>query len=168
MPPPYQQNTGSKAALVTWTVITSILFVVATVLAIFAYLDRNNVVTERDTLVAKYGRVMTEAELNGDMKTQLEAAAAADPDKFAGSPSLVKIAVTQRDDLVKALAGPTARSPADALAAARTALAAAAKAKVNADNAVSATNALVTQLTAAQGQIAQLNATRDELNKISA
>ncbi|HEX8340861.1 MAG TPA: hypothetical protein VF624_08130 [Tepidisphaeraceae bacterium] len=165
MPPPFQQNTGSKAALVTWTVITSILFVVATVLAIFAYLDRNNVVTERDTLVAKYGRVMSESEFNGDLKTQLEGAAAADPDMFAGSPSLVRVATIQRDALAKALSGAGKTAPA-ALADARTALATAARdAKITADNAVGATNALLAQYTAAQAQLKQLTTARDDLNK---
>ena len=166
MPPPFQQNTGSKAALVTWTVITSILFVVATVLAIFAYLDRNNVVTERDTDRAKYGKIMSDTEYNGDLKTQLETVANANTETYPNGSSLVKIATLQRNELANVLAGPTAKSAEDALAKGRAALAAVdEKTKVKADSLTGAANALTTKLTAAQSQVKQLETARDDLNK---
>ena len=62
MPP---VNQGSRTALVTWTVVTSFLFVLATIFAIYYYVDANKMTNINDTLTKKYHDVVPESALVG-------------------------------------------------------------------------------------------------------
>ena len=56
MPP---VNQGNRAALVTWTVITSFLFITATILAIYFYVDASGQAQRADpdeTEISERGR----------------------------------------------------------------------------------------------------------------
>ncbi|HEY0007849.1 MAG TPA: hypothetical protein VGB55_03910, partial [Tepidisphaeraceae bacterium] len=170
MPPPIQQQSGSRAALITWTVITSILFVVATVLAIFANVDRNKRMQELDTLKSRYDKVISEADLSGDVSARLNDVKTANP----GYKDLrqINVAIAQRDNLIRTIAGPAAASEADAIAAANAALgqakALAEKAKItqiNADSLNGAVTSLTSTVNSQQTDIAQLTSARDALNK---
>lgn len=104
MPPPIPSQSGSKAALITWTVITSILFVVSTVLAIFANVEKNKLLLERETKAKQYAVFLNEGDLTGPLKDQLTAARDANTE-FDKNMKLVDVALAQRDALIRKIAG---------------------------------------------------------------
>ncbi len=119
MPPPIQTQGGSKAALITWTVITSILFVVSTVLAIFAHVDRNKISADLGLLQSKYNDYVAESDLGQDIgnlrATKANDRTRTEGRRFNDDMKLVGIAVAQRDGLVKVIAGANAVSEESAL-----------------------------------------------------
>lgn len=165
MPPPIQSQGGSRAALITWTVITSILFVVSTVLAIFAHVDRNKIQLERETLESKFNDYISEADLGSDLGG-LKATKAADRNRaegrrFADDARLVQIAIQQRDGLVKQISGPTASSEEGALIDAANvmkALNADKDLKITAQSLTGAVTALHERVKEQRAQIARLQA----------
>jgi hypothetical protein len=161
MPPPIPQQTGSKAALITWTVITSILFVVATVLAIFAHVDKNRLEVEKAAIDTRYKAFVAESDLTGDLKTSLEAIQQGN-DKYAGM-KLINVVMEQRDELARTIGGQTA---ADAQAAADSALATAKTAgAASATDLSAAINALATDVKAKQQQLEQTEAARKQIQE---
>ena len=106
MPPPLQTNTGSRAALITWTVITSILFVVSTVLAIFANVDRNRVSVELETLTKKYEGIVRPTDLDGDVVNSLKAARSNSNGLYSNDMKLLNVALKQRDNLATVINTP--------------------------------------------------------------
>lgn len=112
MPPPVPTQSGSKAALITWTVITSILFVVSTVLAIFAHVEKNKLILEREARDKQVAVFLNDGDLNGDLKDRLIAAQQAN--KEYANLKLVNVALEQRDALVRKIAGASAASDAGA------------------------------------------------------
>lgn len=159
MPPPIPQQTGSKAALITWTVITSILFVVATVLAIFAHVDKNRLQVEKDQLQTRYKSFIDDNDLAGDLKTSIEAVQQSN-EKYQGW-KLINVVIDQRDELARTIGGQTA---ADATAAAQAALATAKNNGANnATDLAAAINALATDLKAKQQQLEQTEANRKQV-----
>lgn len=119
MPPPIQSQAGSRAALITWTVITSILFVVSTVLAIFAHVDRNKISADLSLLQSKYNDYVAESDLGSDIgglkATKSNDRGRTEGRRFQEDTRLVQLAVQQRDGLVKQISGPTAASEEGAL-----------------------------------------------------
>lgn len=163
MPPPIQSQGGSRAALITWTVITSILFVVSTVLAIFAHVDRNKILSERDALVLKYNRIINESDLTTDVgalkATQDNDATRTEGRRFNQDMKLINIAVAQRDGLVKVISGPNASTEEAALTAAADAMKAIANEKgikVSAQSLTGAISDLIGQVKERQSQIDRL------------
>jgi hypothetical protein len=163
MPPPIQSNAGSRAALITWTVITSILFVVAAVLAIFAHVDRNKVAAELKQSQQKYAEWVSESDFNSELRTGLQAAKTEDPSL---GDKLVNVAVSQRELLAKKIAG--VQSDRDALIAADAALkqtATGPEAKPAGDTLVAAITSLNTHVKGLQTEVKQLEAARDDIKK---
>jgi len=168
MPPPIQQQGGSKAALITWTVITSILFVVATVLAIFAHVDRNKLTLEKESQKKLYDDVIGEADLNSDLKTRLVEIKSANPTAFPPDMKLINVALAQRDNLVRKIAGAAATGEADAITSADAAIVKAKAAggdKLAVDSLTAAINGLATELGAKQQQLTAAEAAREAVNK---
>ena len=166
MPPPLQNNSGSRAALITWTVITSILFVVATVLAIFANVDRNRVAVELDTLTKKYEAVVSPTDLDGDIVSGLKSVKSNNPSLYPADTKLLNVALRQRDNLATAINGTP--SEADATTAAQTAtklVTGDSSLKVQGNTLVALVNGLVTQVKNDTTQIATLTSGNDDLTK---
>jgi len=166
MPPPLQANTGSRAALITWTVITSILFVVSTVLAIFANVDRNKLSVEYDTLQKKFEAVVSPTDLDGDVITSLKAAKTNNSTQYPADMKLLNVALKQRDGLATAINGTP--SEADANTAAQSALKKVSSdpsLKVSGNTLVAAINGLSSLAKNQQAQIAQAKAGNEDLQK---
>ena len=115
MPP---VNQGSRAALVVWTVITSFLFIVATIFAIYFYVDADSSRKAADNQSRKYNQVVREAELAGADVAALNDAKQNDP-TLNPAMTAMQVALTQRDNLARKIAGPAvAEQPNSAAAAA--------------------------------------------------
>lgn len=156
MPPPIQSQSGSRAALVTWTVVSSILFVVMTVLAIFSNVAANKANQEKQSLQQKYAGVVTEGELNGEAVTQLTSIKTADPATYTGG--ALNVALTQRDLLAKKVGGTStdAVTKADELIKKAKAIQ---SLKVTGDSLTTVGNTLVTAVTERDARIKQLEET---------
>ena len=163
MPP---VNQGSRAALVVWTVITSFLFIVATIFAIYFYVDADSSRKTAMTQSKKYNEVVRETELNSGDIAALNEAKGNDP---ALNPAMtaMQVALTQRDNLARKIAGPSTsdqpNSAAAAVSAANAAIArAAGRLKIDgkalpADNLVEAVNTLTNTLQNRQNEVNTLN-----------
>jgi len=107
MPPP--ANQGSRAALVTWTVVTAILFVTATVFAIYFYVDASKVSELAKTNAAKYTDIIDDAGLGNpsqDFQNLRTDRTATDSPIPGINPSmkLLDVALAQRDYLATLIA----------------------------------------------------------------
>ncbi|HEX8523020.1 MAG TPA: hypothetical protein VF669_12250 [Tepidisphaeraceae bacterium] len=121
MPPVSSQ--GNRAALVTWSVITGILFVVATIFAIYFYVDSTKTAQKNETLSRTYHDVLTEADLSSPAISDLKALRGTENNGLPGvtaSTPVFQVLLTQRDHYATLLGGPTAG--AQAATAARGAL----------------------------------------------
>jgi len=164
MPPPLQTNTSSRAALITWTVITSILFVVSTVLAIFANVDRNRVSVELETLTKKYESIVSPTDLDGDVVNSLKAAKTNSNGVYPNDMKLLNVALKQRDGLATVINGTP--SEADANTAAQTVLkkvSGDASLKISGNTLVAAINGLSSLAKSQQTQIAQAKTANEDL-----
>jgi hypothetical protein len=162
MPPPIQSQSGSKAALITWSVISSIMFVVATVLAIFAHVDRKKLDDQLKQTETRYRDFVSDTDLAGELKTQLTAVKDADP-AYANM-RLINVVMAQRDALVRQIGGAGTPGENEAKIAAENAIktAESVTGDKQADNLVAVINALSTSVKAKQDQLKQLQATLDE------
>src|SRR5262245_36271948 len=98
---------GSRVALVVWTVITSFLFILTTILAIYFYVDADSARKAADGQQKKYARVVAEGELKLPEIAALKDAAEAGTDPTLNSSmSAMRIALQQRDNLAKKIGGP--------------------------------------------------------------
>lgn len=164
MPPPIASQSGSRAALVTWTVVSSILFVVATVLAIFANVSANKATQELATRTNAYANVVAETDLQGETVTSLNAAKSASQGALSGN--LLNVAVTQRDNLARKIAPNASEAVAQTEAdSALTKVAAIKGAKVSSDTLVTAVNGLVTEVNSRGKQIDDLKKANEELTQ---
>jgi predicted nucleic acid-binding Zn-ribbon protein len=167
MPP---VNQGSRAALVVWTVITSFLFIVATIFAIYFYVDADSSRKTAANQSRKYNEVVREAELSSGDIAALNEAKTSDP-SLNPSMTAMQVALTQRDNLAKKIAGSTADNPAAAAAAANTAVARAAeRLKIDAktlpaDNLIETITTLTNTLAARQQEVTTLNSQVADLQK---
>jgi hypothetical protein len=155
---------------VVWTVITSFLFIVATIFAIYFYVDADSARKAAQTQSRKYNDVVREAELSGGDIAALNEAKANDP-TLNPAMTAMQVALTQRDNLARKMAGPTIDNPAAAVSAANAAVARAAeRLKIDAkslpsENLVEAVNTLTNTLQNRQTEVATLNAQVAELQK---
>jgi hypothetical protein len=115
-------NTGSKAALITWSVAATILFVAAVVWAIVSFVDATNFKKQNEALTQRYREVVDERDLQSPLVNSLEQARSAEGERFRGL-GLLNVATRQRDDLQKLVAGAEGESEAGARNAAQTAVA---------------------------------------------
>ena len=145
MPP---VNQGSRTALVTWTVVTSFLFVLATIFAIYYYVDANRLNKLNETMTSKYRDVVPESALAGPEVASLDQVRKDEKNGYNQSAGLLDISLQRSDKLSKLVAGAAAQSPERAIADGQAAIAAAAEAvkphniTLQADNLVSAVNLL--------------------------
>ena len=73
MPPP-AANQGSRAALVTWTVTSVILFVTATVFAAYFYVESNKVAQIEANTRKSFADVIDETAISGPEINNLKTA----------------------------------------------------------------------------------------------
>ena len=124
MPPVSQQN--SRAGLITAVVIFTILFVTATIFAIYYGVEATRLQKDYADLKSKYiPRIIPEGGLTSPVIAELEAARSDPNSGIPSSMALLDVAVRQRDNLAQTITGTPGSSPADAQAAAAGALAAA-------------------------------------------
>jgi hypothetical protein len=166
MPPP--ANQGSRAVLVTWTVITAILFVTATVFAIYFYVDASKVAELAKTNSAKYADIVDDATLGSptpdmeSLKAERTAASAAVPG-INPSMKLLDVALAERNYLATLIAGAATTDPDKAATVAKAAIAQAATA-VKAGGGNTTATALSDSITALGTTIAARKAEVDSLN----
>lgn len=161
MPPISPQ--GSRTGLVSFLVVFVILFVTTTILWIYESAERRN----RDDRIADYDKrlrdVVDEATIGGaDVQALIQSR---DQNPAYGGMSAMQIALAQRSDLSKAVAG-TAASPAQVQLRINQAMARATAADVAAANAqVTKTSSLTDTITRLSDRLAQLNQERNDLAK---
>lgn len=103
MPP--VSSAGSRTAAVTWAVVFAILFVTASIFAIYFYASSN-----RDAdLLAQHRRqvaeVIPDAELTGPEVTRLRAIRGTEGSGFSANTPLIQVAAQDRDSLARLIAG---------------------------------------------------------------
>jgi hypothetical protein len=98
-------NQGSRGALITWTVVTTILFVTATIFAIYYYVESNRVTTEATTTASKFREIVSEAALTSTEVNELKDMRTQDALGFNSSMTLLDVAMKQRDDLARRIHG---------------------------------------------------------------
>src|SRR5262245_40627221 len=118
-------SSGSRTALITWSVVFAILFVTAAVFSIYFYADAAKARESEDKTRKQYADIAAPGELAGDTVSALREAKSNVPEgsPITGSMGLLQVAVTQRDELSHTIGGPAVTSPAAALDKSRTALA---------------------------------------------
>jgi hypothetical protein len=151
MPPP--ANQGSRAALVTWTVVTAILFVTATVFAIYFYVDSTKVAELAKTNAGKYSDVIDDSALSTLQNDPYGLVAAKSSPNAAAmnvnqSMKLLEVAVEQRNALAKLIAGTPGADPGNAYTIGNTAMTQAAAANKAAQGSAFAPSSLVDSITA--------------------
>jgi hypothetical protein len=166
MPPP--ANQGSRAVLVTWTVITAILFVTATVFAIYFYVDATKITELSKTNAAKYADIIDDAAL-GAPSPDFQGLQTARHDATSPIPGvnpsmkLLDVALAQRNYLASLITGGTSTDPDAAAKAAQAALTQAATSVKDGGGNTTATTltdaiaALETTLAARKAEVATLN-----------
>jgi regulator of replication initiation timing len=178
MPPVTQSN---RTALVVWTVITSFLFVIMTIVAIYFYVDADQARSTLEQQQSRYKQVVAEGELASPEIAALNDAKQNDP-TLNPAMTAMQVALAQRDNLARKIAGQTvANDPNSAAAATRAANAAIARATerlkldqktLPGDNLQNAINTLTDTLSARQQEVQtlqqQLKETQDQLAKTSA
>lgn len=107
MPPINQQ--GSRGALITWSVICSILFVTATIFAIYYYVLASDTVTKLEDQNKKYAQVVSDPA--GPVVTELQRVRELPEQAPVLNPSMpaLDVAVAQRNALASLIGGPSAR-----------------------------------------------------------
>jgi len=150
---------GSRAGLITATVVFVILFVVSTVFAIYYGVESRRVAQEMETVVAKQ-----KAYLPSGFEANAELSGLRDVQADYGVNTIIDVALAQRDALAKKITGtvvPAAearKQTEDVLTATQKTLADA-KAAVTVpagENLINAVRSLTTAVTARQSQIASL------------
>ncbi|MDQ3439980.1 MAG: hypothetical protein M3478_06470 [Planctomycetota bacterium] len=109
MPPINQQ--GSRGALITWSVVCSILFVTATIFAIYYHVVATEATTKLDAQNKTYADVVNPTALTGPVVTELQRVRALPEQAPVLNPSMpaLDVAVAQRNALTNLIGGPTAR-----------------------------------------------------------
>ena len=101
MPPVTQ---GSRTPLVIWTVVSSFVFVIAIVVAIYFYVDASDARETLETQQRRFRDVVAEAELTSPEITALSEAKQNDPN-LNPSMTAMQVALAQRDALAEKIAG---------------------------------------------------------------
>jgi hypothetical protein len=172
MPP---VNQGSRAALVTWTVITSIAFVVSLVFAIYWYVEADRLRESLASQQRQYERVVRPAELTGEEIQRLtEAATQEGPIAFDRNDTALQVALKQRNALVQRITGSPERSANEAVATAQSALATARQrvepvgVQIPADNLAGAIDRLSSAVVARQQEAEGLRQQLEEAKRANA
>jgi hypothetical protein len=121
--PPVSQ--GSRGVLVTWSVITGILFVFAAVMAIYFYVDASKQTTRYNEITRKYNDYIAPGDLTGPVVGDLKALRTAEPPLpgVTASTPLFNVLAEQRNQFAALVGGPTAKdAPGTAAPAASAAL----------------------------------------------
>jgi predicted nucleic acid-binding Zn-ribbon protein len=165
MPP--VSSPGSRTALVTWSVVFAILFVVSAIFAIYFYADGNKAVQRAEQLQRQYAELASQADLQSDLATQLREVKQNPPEGSNINPqmTLLQIAAAQRDDLAHMIAGPAVKSPGAAEDRAKAALAAASNAGKAAKVTVPATDNLANALSTMASTVTARTKQIDDLQK---
>ena len=161
MPP---VSSGSRTALITWSVVFAVLFVTASVFSIYFYADAAKSRESEDKLRKQYVEILPPGELQGDTVTQLRETRTSPPPGSTITPSmpLFQVLMTQRDELSHTIAGPAVSTPAAAEDRAKSALSQAVKAGANVKVTIPPTDNLANALTAVStGLDAQFKAGND-------
>jgi hypothetical protein len=163
MPPITPAGTaGSRTALVGWTVVTSILFVVATIFAIYFYVDSDRVNKRLDALTKQYTDVVPVQQLQSEAIERLRTARQDPEGKLNPQMNLMDVALALNEKLSRTISG--SEDQATAVGAAKNAIAKAkaAGAKPAGDSLSATIDALVTDLTAARTEAANNKRDSDE------
>ncbi len=160
---PQVSNPGSRAALVTWTVVTSILAVTATIMAIYFYVDADRVHKERETAVKQLTDVVDPAMIRNeaDKLNKLKDARLNPAWGVEANAKLLYVALAQRDALSK-LVGGADETAALAAAAEATKKAKDAGAAVVGASLTGAVDALIAQVNALKTESANNKKDSDE------
>ena len=119
MPP---VNQGSRTALVTWTVVTSFLFVISAIFAIYFYVDASKNSELYSTLRDKYKSVIDEGALNSPDLSALKTIAEKPENQYNPGMKLFDVSIERGNRLAKLIAGKQVQSPEAATAAGNAAL----------------------------------------------
>src|SRR5688500_10415461 len=114
MPPVNPQ--GSRTALITWSVVCSILFVTSTIFAIYFYVSANEATEKFETSQKQYANVVTDADLASPLVNALVSLRQSEQANAWGvnaSMPVLNVALAQRDTLARLVAG--TNNPATAL-----------------------------------------------------
>jgi hypothetical protein len=117
MPP---ANPGSRTALITWTVVTSFLFVIATIFAIYFYVEGSRLDKLNSDLKAKYNGIVAEGALNSAEIALLNDLKGKPETGYSGT--AMDVAMQRGDKLAKLIAGQAAQSPEVAMTSATAAM----------------------------------------------
>ncbi len=166
-------SSGSRTALITWSVVFAVLFVTASVFSIYFYADAAKSRESEDKTRKAYVEVLPPGELQGEAITQLRETRSTPPEGSTITPSmpLFTVAIAQRDELSHTIAGPSVTTPAAAMdraaAAMKQAVAVGAAAKIT----IAPTSDLANTVTALAGEVtARIKKTDDlqaQLDKAS-
>src|SRR5262249_45733407 len=147
MPPVNPQ--GSRTALITWTVVTSFLFVTATIFAIYFYVERSRVQQQYDTRAAQYKNIADEGTLaSPEIAAVMDLKQKENTWGYNPSQSVLDVAFKRGENEAKMIGGPSMTNPETALTAGDTAIKTAinktkaVKVSIAPDNLISAVNLL--------------------------
>jgi len=107
MPPINQQ--GSRGALITWSVVCSILFVTATIFAIYFYVVANEATGKLKDQTAKYNDIVADPAAPAVAELQRVRGLPEQAPTLNPAMPALDVAVAQRNALTSLLGGPTAR-----------------------------------------------------------
>ena len=103
-------NQGSKAALITWTVIATVFGITMAVLALIAYVNSNEIQVQSDSRQQQFTEFASEADLQSAEMSELKAAV---KDPQQGGANVYALLVNRQQQLAKAATGATRFEQAD-------------------------------------------------------
>jgi len=119
--PPVTSPAGSRSTLITWTVVFAILWVTATIFAIYFYANASKVQVQYDTQIKKtIPDIISDTDLQSDDVRKLKELRTAEGSGLNPQMSVFRAALTQRDQMAQMIAGAGGKDT--ALQAARSAL----------------------------------------------
>ena len=92
-------NQGSKAALITWTVIATVFGITMAVLALIAYVNANEIRSQAESRQEQFTEFATEADLQSAAMSELKAA--------KGGGNVYNLLVTRQEELGRLATGAT-------------------------------------------------------------
>ncbi len=96
-------NTGSRTALLTWAVTATILGSAALIWAVVSFVQNNTSTKNLDSLKVRYAEIVDAGSLSGEEVAKLKEAKKLL--QLPASTSILNVAIKQRDDLTKLVAG---------------------------------------------------------------
>src|SRR5438034_3386716 len=112
--PPVSSPAGSRTALVTWAVVFAILWVTASIFAIYFYASASKVTDQYDTLRKQYiPDIIAESELNSDAVRHMKELRTQEGTGLNPSMSAFSVALAQRDQMAQMVAGAGGKETAD-------------------------------------------------------